>query len=441
MDNILAQEIDTMLQFKLPSKSSVSGANYIAAYAQNTGDLDLVNSNLYRFSLPKIPTGYLARTKGGLGPFFTYTLVNPGGGAQIAGNPWAVISQYRVLLNGVEISNSQQGYQHFYAEWLKKKSTDYLTTDAQNACVNYDGGFKDFVGEVDTNVKVVLPLPDNTDLLTNKTNALPLEMLDIVVEVYLNNKDNCLYNGVGGNNLASCKISDLRLYLPIVNVDPEVDQAIKMRLTEGDVSDEAMIILPVEDVKVDRQSYNWTGSGTKTFVFNNVSSSVRLLEAKISQDPTTGVQRVPTGLNPGIQSFNFVVDGKKAIQNDVTTSTGAGPDLSYSLYKDLVSTYNFINSNEEYKMGVIGKYTYDNVAVSNQVFGDIDDPLNASFVIPQNLDTVSKDFMVGGKKVINQLNLEINYNTANPANNTNLYLIEYSNKLIAFSKSKCKVLK
>ena len=439
MDNLLVQSIDDLLRQKIPNKSSMSGADYIPVYPDNTQSLDLNNTNTYRIRLPKYP-GFLARSKGQTGPFFTYAIDGfngAGASATYKGEPWAFCQQMRILVNGVEVHNCLNGFNHVYAEWLKKKRAEWLLTDASNSGVNFDGIFEPTTTCTNdsASAKFVVPLPDNYSILSNKNHAVPLEHLDILIEITLNNHQNFLGASADGANLGNAKIKNLVLYIPVVKVDPEVSDAINMRLMSADTNEEDMLLFPIEDIRVDRQTFNYdAGPGTKTYVFNSVNSMCRLLEAKFSQDPTDAQgYKTMTGLNPGVQNYSYIVDGKRVIQNPVSTASG-GFDLAYALHNDLVSAYNSIN-NDDNCMGVINKARFN----GTNGYPNHNGVLESSFSLPCNLDTVSKD-LVGGAKIINNLSLEVNYQ-GGAVNNCNLYLIQHSNRVIAVSRSRCKVLK
>ena len=452
MDYLLVQEIDQLLKQRLPNKSSLSGADYIPVYPDNTGSLQLNNSNTYRFRLPKMGNMFLARSKGQTGAYFTYNISGLVGNnaSTFSGETFLPFSQMRILINGVEVHNNLY-YNHTYAEWLKMKRRDWLLTDGQNLGLNYtyNNGFDD--PPTCTNgtytASFTTPIPDNYSVLNNKNFAVPLENLDILVEMTLNNYNNILSQATVNAGLDSASISNLVLYIPVVKVDPEVSDAINMRLMDADVDEEKMLLFPVEDIKVDRQSAgSLTGPATQSFVFTNVNASVRLLQAKLSSDPANGATsnayQTLTGLNPNIQTYQFVADGKNILQNP-TVSASLGPyDQCYAMSNDLKNAFNVIN-NEDDCSGAINKTVFNGINGGN--FGTATYPayngsLNQSFDMVANLDTVSRD-LVGGKKIINNLTLNLRYNGVANMTNVNLYLIQYSNRIIAVSKNKCKVLK
>lgn len=452
MDYLLVQEIDQLLRQKLPNKSSISGADYIPVYPDNTGSLQLNNSNTYRFRLPKMGGSFLARSKGQTGAYFTYqiTATKPDGTAStFSGETFLPFSQMRILINGVEVHNNLY-YNHTYAEWLKMKRRDWLLTDGQNLGLNYTltNGFDDpFTCTNGTyTASFTHPLPDNYSILNNKNFAIPLENLDILVEMTLNNYNNILSQATANANLGSATISNLVLYIPTVKVDPEVSDAINMRLMDADTDEEKMLLFPVEDIKVDRQSAgSLAAAGSQSFVFTGVNSSVRLLQAKLSMDPanaaaSSNAYQTMTGLNPNMQWYQFIADGKNILQNP-TVSASLGPyDQCYAMSNDLKNAFNVINNDDDCS-GAINKTVFN----GGGTFGSSTYPayngiLNQSFDMVANLDTVSRD-LVGGKKIINNLTLNLNYAGIAGMNNVNLYLIQYSNRIIAVSKNRCKVLK
>lgn len=467
MDNLLVQEIDEILKQKLPMKSSISGANFVMVPPDNTQSLPLNTSNVYRIRLPKYGGGYLARSKGQTGPFLVFTLNVPqstNDDQQFICEPYALIKQMRILVNGVEVHNNLY-FNHTYAEWLKKKNCQWLNSDGGQFAfpgVTQTAGAVTFApqvasGTVSLNSKTfVLPFPDNYSILNNKDHAIPLEDLDIYIELYLNNQDNFIGGVAGtgatsvtvGNNFPanSCTVSNLLLYIPVVYVDPDVNRAIRAKLEMADNNEEEMMLIPVEDIKVDAQTWDFTKAGTKTFVFHSVSSSCRLLEAILSSDPT-GVQgyKTMTTVNPAITQYQYRVDGKNVSQNPITATPY---NMAYSMSQDLVSAYNQINndSNDMSPLSITIFNTPD-VASANATytFPVYDGALGGSFNMVANLDTVSKE-LVGGVKLIGNLQLDINYNglsgaAAASAGQANCYLIQHSNRIIAFSRSKCRVLK
>ena len=451
MDYLLVQEIDQLLKQRLPNKSSLSGADYIPVYPDNTGQQSLNSSNTYRFRLPKMGNMFLARSKGATGAYFTYNLSGYVNGVDntFRGETWLPFQQMRILINGVEVHNNLY-YNHTYAEWIKMKRRDWLLSDGGNLGINYtyNNGFD--ATTVCTNgtysSQFYTPIPDNYSILNNKNFAVPLENLDILVEMTLNNYNNILCRGGAANALDNAIISNLVLYIPVVKVDPEVSDAINMRLMDADMDEEKMLLFPVEDVKTDKQSAtNLTAPGTQSFVFTNVNASVRLLQAKLSTDPANAAgvataYQTMTGINPNMQSYQFIADGKNVLQNP-TVSAQLGPyDQCYALSNDLKNTFNVIN-NEDDCSGNISKSIFNgpNYTGSGN-YPAYNASLNQSFDMVANLDTVSRD-LVGGKKIINNLTLNIRYSGLAGLANVGLYLIQYSNRIIAVSKNKCRVLK
>lgn len=465
MDQILVQEIDEILKQKLPMKSSISGANWIMVPPDNTQSLPLNTSNVYRIRLPKFGGGYLARSKGQTGPFLVFTLGAPN---TFRAEAYATFKQIRILLNGVEVHNNLY-YNHTYAEWLKKKGAQWLNSDAGQFVfpgITQTAGAGEFSAMPANGAQVggaglyyqqfVLPFMDNYSILNNKDHAIPLENLDIYIELYLNNQDNFMNaSQAPGNTFAAntCTISNVLLYIPVVYVDPDVNRAIQAKLEAGDNNDEDMMLIPVEDIKVDAQTWDFTSAGTKTFVFHSVSSSCRLLEAILSPDFATGnadavsqaSYKTLCTVNPGIYQYQYRVDGKNVTQNPITTIPY---NLAYTLYQDFVSAYNQIN-NDVPDMSVIpyslflgpapgATYSYPGRA------GVLSGATGSTFSMTANLDTVSKE-LVGGVKLIGNLQLDIYYTglvgAAAGAGQANCYLIQHSNRIIAFSKSKAKVLK
>ena len=96
--------------------------------------------------------------------------------------------------------------------------------------------------------------------------------------------------------------------------------------------------------------------------------------------------------------------------------------------KDLIEELEqLIINNEDDCSGAINKTVFNGINGGN--FGTATYPayngsLNQSFDMVANLDTVSRD-LVGGKKIINNLTLNLRYNGVANMNNVNLYLIQY----------------
>lgn len=475
MDQILSVEIDSLLKQRLPSKSVISGATLILANPENTQDLPLVMSNMYRVRLPKY-NGFLGKSKGGVGAFKVFTLRSA---TNFICESFAAFRQLRILLNGTETNNAFR-YDHYYAEWLKKKPIQWF---------NYDGGelgmtpnYGPLVSQAVAGpdglfyATFVVPFPDNYSILTNKNHAIgPLKDLDIVIEFYLNNSNQFMSASGADAAINDGVMSNFGLYLPIVQVDNDVSNAVSAKLEMGDSDDNEMMLIAVEDVSTSQQTWDFGNPGTKTFIWNNVSSSVRFLEAKLSLEPTGGqAYKVSTACNPFVYQFQYIVDGKNVgSQNPITVREIVGANvtggavtskinnynLAYSLYQDLVSSYNQV-TNDTQDMAPISKTVY--IGVNNpaaaagqanslvfQQYPARTGGLTTSFVMPCNLDTVSKD-LVGGVKLINNLALQLWYD-GNPDGTAggsvfqscplNCILIQHANRIIAFSKSKCKLIK
>lgn len=445
MDQLFVQEIDDVLKMKLPKKSSISGAEWVPCYPENTGTLALNTATTYRIRFPR-RSGYLCRTRGQTGPFFSWQLSftpNDNNGPLYAiGEPWAFIRQMRILINGVEIHNNQY-YNHTYCQWLQKKPADWLRSDAKQMGVIAEYGGSPFAaanaGSTDDNKRFAngsyfnVPIPDNYSVLTSKNNALPLEYLDVVIEVTMNNHQNFLGKGADGTNLTTATIGNLVLWLPICFVDPDVDNAIKAKLDMADSDDAEMFLIPVNDIRTDAQTYSFDAAATKTFVFNSVSSMCRLLEAKISLDATdASMYKTTTGLTGGVTQYQFKVDGKNVTQNPVTV---ASPAIAYPLFQDLVSAYNQIN-NDNVQMCPLPRTYFTGDADTNPAYNEAFD---SNFCMVANLDTVSKE-LTGGQKLINNLTLELT-TAGGGAANSNLYLIQHSNRVIGLSRNRCKVIR
>ena len=441
MDNILVQEIDDVLKMKLPKKSSISGAEWVAVNPENTQSLPLSLSSTYRFRLPR--RGYLCRSKAQTGPFFSFGLTTAGDNAHGADvEVYSAFRSFRILINGVEVHNNQY-FNHFYPEWLKKKPLDWLRTDGQNFGLLSDA-VSAFPAMANATVATganptyfTLPIPDNYSVFS-KSNALPLEYLDIVVEMTLNEAGAISTEHTAGGGVVSLTMNDLKLYIPICFVDSEIDMAIKAKLEMANNNDEEMFLLPVNDVRVDSQSYDFSNTGTKTFVWNSTSSMVRLLEAKISTDSYAGniSYKTATGLSCGVDRYIYRVDGRNVSQNDITTGSGGinQTNLAYPLYQDLSASYNVLN-NDSITMSPVSRTVFNGVAGA---YPNVNTPLNSSFSMVANLDSVSKD-LTGGVKLINNLTLEVHNAVAGvPAN---VYLIQHSNRIIGLSSNRCKVLR
>ncbi|MBK9285063.1 MAG: hypothetical protein IPM51_12220, partial [Sphingobacteriaceae bacterium] len=422
MDQIFVQEIDDVLKMRLPKKSSISGAEWVPCYPENTGALPLATSSTYRFRLPR--RGYLCRTKGQTGPFFTTQFTTS---ANAEGEPWAFIRSMRILIHGIEV-HFNQFYNHTYGEWLKMKSSDWLRSDGQQMGIVSAYGASPFgaLGAIASGTYFNVPIPDNYSVLTSKNNALPLEYLDVVVEVTLNDHRNFLGASADGSNLASASVANLTLWLPICFVDPEVDNAIKAKLDMADENDAEMFLMPVSDIRVDSQTYDFSVAGQKTFVFNSVSTMCRLLQAKISIDATnTTNYKTLTGLTGGVSQYQYKVDGKNVTQNAVTV---ASPAIAYPLYQDFVSAYNQIN-NDNIQMCPLAQATFTGSAATNPAHGAV---LASNFSMVANLDSVSKE-LTGGQKLINNLTLELT--NANTGAVSNLYLIQHSNRVLGLARN------
>ena len=443
MDSIFVQEIDDLLKQKLPKKSSISGAQLIKVSPDNTSDLAISTASTYRFRLPRMGGAYLARSKGQTGPFFSFSIysydnANPAVAEDYKGEIYSTFKSLRILVNGVEVHNNMY-FNHTYADWMKMKPVDWLRSDAGNFGVTaaYGGApFGALATQTGSGTVFTLPLPDNYSMLNSKDHAIPLEYLDIIIEVGLNNANNFLGKSADGANLTNPKISGLSLWIPVVYVDHEIDQAIKAKLEMADEDESEMMLLPVQDIRVDAQSYSFATAGTKTFIWNSVSSSCRLLEAKLSLDATdTTAYKTTTGLTGNITSYQYKIDGKNANQNPVTTGvTATDVNLAYPLYEDFVSAYNQIN-NDVPQMSPITKAQFLGSAATNPAHGAV---LASGFAMVCNLDTVSKE-LVGGVKLLNNLSLEVTNNAGGAQ--SNVYLIQHSNRVIALSKSKCKVIR
>jgi hypothetical protein len=87
-------------------------------------------------------------------------------------------------------------------------------------------------------------------------------------------------------------------------------------------------------------------------------------------------------------------------------------------------------------MGSINKNRFNSLAVANPAYNGA---LASSFSAVAILDTVSKDNVISGAKIINNLQTELQYQGANLPN-ANVYLIQHSNAIVAFSKTKAKLL-
>lgn len=471
VDTILVAEIDSLLKQKLPSKSVMSGAQLIWAPPENTQSLPLVMSNVYRIRIPKF-NGFLSRSKGGTGMFMVFTL---SADQEFICEAFAAIRSLRILLNGVEIHNNQR-FDHSYAEWLKKKPIQWLNFDGSELGLSpyyeaLEPQGKQNAGAGQFYQNFIVPFPDNYSILTNKDHAFPLKDTDIYIEFYLNNANLFMGDASDGTNVTNPTISNFGVYLPISNVDPDVSNAVSAKLLMGDERDEDMMLIAVEDVSTSQQTYDFGNPGSKTFIWNNVSSSVRFLEAKLSLEPT-GAQayKVSTAANPLVYQFQYIVDGKNVgAQNPITVPTnptnggvapkfGAGSfNLGYALYQDLVSSYNQ-TANDTQDMASFSKAVYlgNQTATATTQAGSIvyqqypafDKALSTNFIMPCNLDTVSRD-LIGGVKLINNLSLQIWYDGNPDSTGTPVYqsaplnalLIQHSNRIIAFSHSKAKVLK
>jgi hypothetical protein len=449
MDNLLVQSIDEMLVQKLPTKSSMSSAEWVINYPQSTSTLAANGSNVYRFTLPKYPNGYLCSTKGGLTPFFQFTLsafAVGGAASKFVAEPWGIFRQIKVFLNGTQITDLQYSHR-LYAEWLKKKSSEWLRTDGANFGMPETQALPWSALPINNAepVKFTLPLPDNFSLFS-KNHALPLNSLEITMECTLNEfgkfctgADNVLAPGTGPQALSRVDVSNISLMLPICHVDPEVDAAIMAKLEAGDMDESEMFLLPIENVRIDAQTHNFNGAATKSFIWNTVSSSVRFLELVVSTDENVSnasSYKSTTTLNCGIQNYIYRIDGKNVTQSNVTCAAG-GYDQAYQYRNDLVSAYNYINNEQNYQMGSINKTRFNNDDATNPVFNA---PLASSFSAVAILDTVSKDNVISGSKIINNLQTELQYNAVNAVPNANVYLIQHSNAIVAFSKTKAKLL-
>ena len=450
MDNLLVQTIDNLLMEKLPTKSSLSSAEWTIAYPQATSSLDCNGSNVYRFQLPKYPNGYLCATKGGLSSYFQFNLTGTDGAVapadqttQMVAEAYGVFRQIKVFLNGVQITDLQYNH-HVYAEWLKKRDTNWLTTDGANFGLPEAGAWTAISAfNITPGKNFTLPMMDNFSLFS-KNFALPLSSVDIVIEVTLNDFGKFATGLTAANAVSALgrvTMNNLSLMLPICHVDPEVDRAIQSKLEAGDVNESDMFLLPIENVRCDAQSYNFNaGSNTKSFIWNTVSSSVRFLELVVSTDvnnSATNLYKTATKVNPGVLNYIYRIDGKNVTQTNVTTDK-SGFDQAYQFRNDLSSAYNYINNEQAYNMGSIRKSVFNNESVAPPVA--VNSSLVSSFEAVAILDTVSKDNVVSGAKVINNLQTELQYNAANAIPNANVYLIQHSNAVVAFSKSKAKLL-
>lgn len=439
MDQILVQEVDDILRQRLPRKSSISGVHWVPVYPDNTGSLALSTASTYRFRLPRVGGGYLAVSKGQTGPFFSFSIAT-NAAAAFEGEVYGVFRQCRILVNGTEAHNNLY-FNHTYAEWLKTKPSDWLRSDGGNFGManSFSGVMFPALASQNSGTVYTLPYPDNYSVISNKNHALPLEYLDVVIEMTLNDFGNIMGLAASGASVTSATMSNLTLWIPVTYVDHEVDMAIKAKLEAADEDDKEMLLLYVQDVKADMQSYDFSSAGTKAFVWNSTSSMCRLLEAKISIDAgaaSTTNYKTLTGLTGGVTSYQFKIDGKNVpYQNPVTTGvTATDVALAYPLYQDFVSAYNQINNNEP-QMSTITKAQFLGSAATNPAHGAA---LASSFAMVANLDTVSKD-LVNGAKLINNLTLEVTCD-GNGAQ-SNVYLIQHSNRLIGISKNRCRVLK
>jgi len=461
MDSVLVSAIDELIKPSIPNKSSLSGPDYVPVYSQDGASAPLNGSTIVRFNLPRKHGKVLATSKGQTGAFFVYTI---NANAPFIGEPWAVWREMRIFVNGTQLPANLY-YHHSYSEWLKSKRGEWLNTDAENAGVNFDSisGFDTLPDSEGNSQTYVVPLPDNYSILTNKDHVFPLGELNIEVHCMVNNHVNFLGKATDGTNLTAIPtISDVRLYIPCVDVEPMVYDALVQRLREADEDETKMLLYPLQSVTVDAQTtdFGTSGSGSKNLIFNDVSSSVRLLMAKFSQDPgvgTSNAYKVSTGLSAGITRYNFTIDGKLVQQNDVTTrndNRGLGYDLAYAFYKDTNSTYN-LAVNADNSMGVIRKDVYDagvyptteDMAESFNAYPVFDSALEKSFLATANLDTVSREDLIGGRQIIRNLSINLIYdNPTVGAKNSgpgsvNVYLIQHSNQIIGLSSKKCKLLK
>jgi hypothetical protein len=446
MDNLLVQTIDEMLKEKLPTKSSMSSAEWVINYPQSTATLTANGSNMYRFTLPKYPNGYLCATKGGLTPYFQFTLnafLPDGTASKFKVEPWAIFKQIKVYLNGVEISNVQY-CSKYYGQWLKTKSSEWLRTDGANFGLPEGSALPWTTLPVNpaTPAKFTLPLPDNFSLFS-KNHALPLSSLEITMECTLNDygRFSTGINAGEDNSVALGRldVSNISLMLPICHVDPQVHEAVVAKLEAADMDESEMFLLPIENVRIDAQSHNFVGTATKSFIWNTVSSSVRFLELVVStdiNDSSAQIYKSTTSFNPGVQNYIYRVDGKNVTQSNVTTNAG-GYDQAYQHRNDLTSAYNYVNNEQSYNMGSINKTRFNDVSVAPPAFNGA---LASSFSAVAILDTVSKDNVISGSKIINNLQTELQYNAVNALNNANVYLIQHSNAIVAFSKTKAKLL-
>jgi hypothetical protein len=454
MDSLLVQSIDEMLVQKLPTKSSMSSAEWVINYPQSTSSLDANGSNVLRFSLSKYPNGYLCATKGGLTPYFQFTLsafTANGNASRFIAEPWGVFKQMKLYLNGVEISNVQYSH-HLYAEWLKKKSSEWLRTDGGNFGLPEGSALpwtalpisERTAGGVNLPMKYTLPLPDNFSLFS-KNHALPLSSLDITIECTLNEFgkfctgiDDVLAPGTAPQALAKVQVSNVSLMLPISHIDNEIHEAIMAKLEAGDMDESEMFLLPIENVRIDAQTHNFVGDATKSFIWNTVSSSVRFLELVVSTDTNDSSDfsyKTTSAFNCGILNYIFRVDGKNVSQSSITTAAN-GYDQAYQHRNDLTSAYNYINNEQAYQMGSINKTRFNDLSVAPPAWNA---PLASSFSAVAILDTVSRDNVISGSKIINNLQTELQYAGANLPN-ANVYLIQHSNAIVAFSKTKAKLL-
>jgi hypothetical protein len=446
MDSLLVQTIDEMLKEKLPTKSSMSSAEWVIAHPQSTQTLAANGSNSFRFVLPRYPSGYLCSTKGGLTPYFQFTLsgfLADGTPSPFKVEPWGIFRQIKIFLNGVQITDLQYSH-HLYAEWLKKKSSEWLRTDGANFGMPEDSALPWTTLPTSPAVsKFTLPIPDNFSLFS-KNHALPLSSLEITMECTLNDFGRFCTGmdavpGTAPRALSRLDVSNISLMLPICHVDNQVDEAVVAKLEAGDMDESEMFLLPIENVRIDAQSHNFVGSATKSFIWNTVSSSVRFLELIISTDINdSSVQnyKSTTTFNSGIQNYIYRLDGKNVTQSNVTTAQ-SGYDQAYQHRNDLTSAYNYVNNEQSYQMGSINKSRFNDLSVAPPAWNA---PLASSFSAVAILDTVSRDNVISGSKIINNLQTELQYNAVNPLNNANVYLIQHSNAIVAFSKTKAKLL-
>lgn len=447
MDQLFVQEIDDILKQKLPRKSSVSGAEWVAVNPENTQDLLFSTASVIRFRLPR--RGYLARSRGQTGPFFQFGVY---AGEAADAEIYSAFRQYRLLVNGVEVENNQY-YNHYYPEWLKSKPINWLQTDAGNFGLTASYAAAPFGAFAAANVSGItqatanyftLPIPDNQGLLGSVNQALPLEYLDVVLEITLNNFANFMSKHGVNDKTSTASITGMQLMIPIVFVDPDVDDAIRAKLDMGDANEADMFLIPVQDVKVDAQSYSFASTGTKTFVWNSVSSMCRLLLAKISLDAADGTSyKTATGLTGGCSQYLYRVDGKNVTQSPIVlpyfgAANTNSANQAYPLYQDFVSALNQIN-NDTITMSPLTKSIVTSVLTADCGANPANGlALTSSFAMVANLDTVSKD-LVGGQKLINNLTLDITNSAAGAQ--SNVYLMQFSNKVIGISRNRAKVIR